>query len=265
MLSTVLHLSTGTVPSNTGSGLDKAPSVQIQFAAGPDPGKDGETQKVVPLNSYLNPGASHSQTQPSITPLSLINDTQLSVIFEEVPKLILTRATYKIVSYINLQPHIKTFSDTGRLLRETRDKIVTYLDKKQYPPQYHDLEGEVQILQDNKDNSIRLQLQDTLWEANLIMQNFHLMAERLLQITGYQLPTYSASGVERSNTMIRTKRSLISKVFNFIFGGDDGTLETIQVLKKNVQTLFNNDQLQERQLKELLNSHKLNTKGIQFN
>ena len=39
----------------------------------------------------------------------------------------------------------------------------------------------------------------------------------------------------------------------------------MEVLKKNVEKLFQNDQLQERQLQELLKSQKLNTDEIQIN
>ena len=39
----------------------------------------------------------------------------------------------------------------------------------------------------------------------------------------------------------------------------------IEVLKKNVERLFQNDQLQEKQLQELLKSQKLNTDEIQIN
>ena len=39
----------------------------------------------------------------------------------------------------------------------------------------------------------------------------------------------------------------------------------IEVLKKNIERLFQNDQLQEKQLQELLKSQKLNTDEIQIN
>ena len=48
-------------------------------------------------------------------------------------------------------------------------------------------------------------------------------------------------------------------------GGDDGNSEAIEVLKKNVGRLFQNDQLQEKQLQELLKSQKLTTDEIQIN
>ena len=58
---------------------------------------------------------------------------------------------------------------------------------------------------------------------------------------------------------------ITEKKFKFIFWGDDGNSEAIEVLKKNVERLFQNDQLQEKQLQELLKSQKLNTDEIQIN
>ena len=100
---------------------------------------------------------------------------------------------------------------------------------------------------------------------NLMTQNFELMAERFMQMTGYPVALPITNQMTGENTNSRTKRSLVLKIFKFIFGGDDGSLEAIEVLKKNVERLFQNDQLQEKQLQELLKSQKLNTDEIQIN
>ena len=120
-------------------------------------------------------------------------------------------------------------------------------------------------LQKNKDEGIRVQLQDILYETNLIAQNFQLMAERFTQITGYQISLQNSDDTKAHNSTSRVKHLLVSTIFKFIFGGDDGNSEAIEVLKKNVERLFQNDQLQEKQLQELLKSQKLNTDEIQIN
>ena len=120
-------------------------------------------------------------------------------------------------------------------------------------------------LQKNKDEGIRVQLQDILYETNLIAQNFQLMAERFTQITGYHISLQNSKDTKAHNSTSRVKCSLVSTIFKFIFGGDDGNSEAIEVLKKNVERLFQNDQLQEKKLQELLKSQKLNTDEIQIN
>ena len=120
-------------------------------------------------------------------------------------------------------------------------------------------------LQNNKDAGNRVQLQYILYETNLIAQNFELMAERFTQITGYQVSLQNNNSTKVYDNTSRVKHSLVLKIFKFIFGGDDGNSEAIEVLKKNVERLFQNDQLQEKQLQELLKSQKLNTDEIQIN
>ena len=127
------------------------------------------------------------------------------------------------------------------------------------------MEGELLQIQKDKDVGIQVQLQDVLFEMNLMNQNFELMADRFTQITGYlvALPFTNQTAGETTNS--RAKYSIVPKIFKFIFGGDDGNSEGIEVLKKNIEKLFQNDQLQERQLQELLKSQKPNTDEIQIN
>ena len=89
---------------------------------------------------------------------------------------------------------------------------------------------------------------------NLMTQNFELMADRFTQITGYLVSLPFTNQMAGENTNSRAKRSKVSKFFKFIFGDDDGNSEAIEVLKKNIERLFQNDQLQEKQLQELLKS-----------
>ena len=121
------------------------------------------------LNDHLNPKIGSTEVKPLIPyPQSITNEMQSSVIFEEISTLILTKAWYKVISYVNFQPHIKTFEDTGRLLTDTHLKIMLHLQPNGYPPNYWGLEEELLKLQNNKDAGIRVQLQDILYETNLI-------------------------------------------------------------------------------------------------
>ena len=215
------------------------------------------------LNDHLNPKEGPTKIKPPIPyPQSITNETQSSIIFEEISTLILTKASYKVISYVNFQPHIKTFEDTGKLLTDTHLKIMSHLQPNRYFPNYWGLEDELLQLQKNKDEGIRVQLQDILYETNLIAQNFQLMAERFTQITRYQISLQNSDDTKAHNSTSRVKCSLVSTIFKFIFWGDDGNSEAIEVLKKNVERLFQNKQLQEKQLQELLKSQKLNRDEI---
>ena len=96
------------------------PSVKIDFSSGIKSEKDINKPNIKSLNEHLTTKKNTHETQAQTLYLqSLINETQSSVIFEEISTLILTKASYKVISYVNFQPHIKTFEDTRKLLAET--------------------------------------------------------------------------------------------------------------------------------------------------
>ena len=174
--------------------------VKIDFTANSNQNQ-GNIQS---LNDHLNPKEGPTEIKPLIPyPQSITNEMQSSVIFEEISTLILTKALYKVISYVNFQPHIKTFEDTGKLLTDTRLKIMSHLQPNRYPPNYRGLEDELLQLQKNKDEGIRVQLQDILYETNLIAQNFQLMAERFTQITGYQISLQNSDDTKAHNSTSR--------------------------------------------------------------
>ena len=108
-------------------------SVKIDFTANSNQNQ-GNIQL---LNDHLNPKESPTEIKPPIPyPQSITNKMQSSVIFEEISTLILTKASYKVISYVNFQPHIKTFEDTGKLLTDTRLKIMSHLQPNRYPLNY---------------------------------------------------------------------------------------------------------------------------------
>ena len=84
------------------------PSVKIDFTANTNQRQDS----LQSLNDHLNPKVGSTEVKPPIPyPQSITNEKQSSVIFEEISTLILTKASYKVISYVNFQPHIKTFKE----------------------------------------------------------------------------------------------------------------------------------------------------------
>ena len=62
----------------------------------------------------------------------------------------------------------------------------------------------------------------------------------------------------------RSKRSVASSIFKFLFGGEDNS-EAINELKQNVATLMANDELHEKRLKDILKSQQINVGEIKIN
>ncbi|MCG8622264.1 MAG: hypothetical protein MJE68_09755, partial [Proteobacteria bacterium] len=121
--------------------------------------------------------------------------------------------------------------------------------------------------------SIQIQLTELVYKINLVIQNFDLIKDRFSQITRYQPDEWTVDkNLNREHNLdslknpktTRTKRSVASSIFKFLFGGDDNS-ETIDMLKENVATLMANERLQESQLKEIIKSQKLNVAEIRLN
>ena len=60
------------------------------------------------------------------------------------------------------------------------------------------------------------------------------------------------------------KCGVITKVFNWLFGGDDNS-DTIRQLKSNVEILYNNDKLHSDQIQELFGLNNLTQYEVQTN
>ena len=231
-------------------------------------------KETLSLNNHLQ---SDSETKHPIendrTSTHFLKDQASSlVIFNEIQSLVLTKSSYRIISYISFEQHIKTFSEIDNLLQTTVDQTNTYMQTKSFPPYYRQLPGEVQVVQERKDHWIQVHLQELSYELHLVMRNFELIKERFLEITE-QRPTFSGDLYEQTtNTVVptatnvstRLKRSVASSIFKFLFGGEDNS-EAINVLKQNVATLMANDELHEKRLKDILKSQQINTGEIKIN
>ena len=141
---------------------------------------------------------------------------------------------------------------------------------KSFPPYYRSLTGSMKTIQDSKNQAISMQLQDLYYEINLVMKNFDMIKERFFQITGHTLPALKPTHpipIPNSDESIhdRSKRSIVSSIFKFIFGRDDKFSESINILKQNVATLMANDDLQEKRLNKILKAQQLNVGEIKIN
>ena len=106
----------------------------------------------------------------------------------------------------------------------------------------------------------------------MVTRNFELIKERFLEITG-QMPGHLDPSPELTKSKIapavtgkptRSKRSVVSSIFKFLFGGEDNS-EAINVLKQNVARLMANDELHEKHLKDILKSQQINAEEIKIN
>ena len=104
------------------------------------------------------------------------------------------------------------------------------------------------------------------------MRNFELIKERFLEITGQVPGLLDPSSKHTKNKIFptmsskptRSKRSVVSSIFKFLFGGEDNS-EAINVLKQNMATLMANDELHEKSLKDILKSQQINVGEIKIN
>ena len=186
--------------------------------------------------------------------------------------MVLTKSSYRIISYISFEPHLKTFSEIDDLLKTTIEKTNTYMQTKSFPPYYRQLPGEAQVVQERKDLWISIQLKELSYELHLVTRNFDLIKERFLEITG-QSPSYLNTPPAHISDRIdpvkptkptRSKQSVVSSIFKFLFGGEDNS-EAINMLKQNIATLMANDELQRKCLKDILKSQQINAGEIKIN
>ena len=259
----------GVVTLEECTGQGQSPEVKLGISIKkPEPLASNE---VLSLNNHLQ---SNSKTKnpledDRISFRFLEDQASSSVIFNEIQSLVLTKSSYRIISYISFEPHIKTFSEIDSLLQTAVDKTNTYMQTKSFPPYYRQLPGEVQVVQERKDQWIQIQLQDKL---HLVMRNFELIKERFLEITGQVPGLLNPSSKHTKNRIVptvtskptRSKRSVASSIFKFLFGGEDNS-EAINVLKQNVATLMANDELHEKHLKDILKSQQINAGEIKIN
>ena len=208
------------------TGQGQSPEVKLGISIKkPEPPAPKET---LSLNNHLQ---SNSETKPPIendrTSTHFLEDqASSSVIFNEVQSLMLTKSSYRIISYISFEQHIKTFSEIDNLLQTTVDQTNTYMQTKSFPPYYRQLPGDVPVAQERKDQWIQVQLQELSYELHLVMRNFELIKERFLEITG-QMLTFSDDLYKQTMNMVvptatnvstRSKRSVASSIFKFLFG-----------------------------------------------
>ena len=235
------------------------PQVQIHMKV--------EKKNISPLD--INPHLKEtvktdSRSEKKLSPTEYLSTQSVSsVLFNEIDSLVLTKSSFRLISYFSFKPHYTAFLQIEELLKRTLDRAESYLHVKSFPPYHRTLKGEPKFIQNLKDDSIRVQLTELTYEINVINKNFESVKTRFSQITG-TIPTPGRDNSTGKTQYARNKRSVASSIFKFLFGGDDNS-ETIRMLKENIATLMANDQLQESRLKEILKSQQLNAADIKIN
>ena len=261
-----------TFEEHTGQG--QSPEVRLGISIRKP--KSPTPKNTLSLNNHLQPGPKVKYpTEDGKNPTNFLEDqASSSVIFKEIQSLVLTKSSYRVISYISFEQHTKTFSEIDSLLQATVDQTNTYMQTKSFPPYYQQLPGESQIVQERRDQWIQVQLQELSYELHLGMRNFELIKTQFLEITG-QMPIYpdnldkpdqpiNTVTPTTSTITIRAKGSVASSIFKFLFGGEDNS-EAINMLKQNVATLMANDELHEKRLKDMLKSQQINAEEIKIN
>ena len=111
-------------------------------------------KEILSLNNHLqsNSKTKHPIENDKKSTHFLEDQASSSVIFNEIQSLVLTKSSYRVISYISFEQHIKTFSEIDSLLQATVDQTNTYMQTKSFPPYYRQLPGEAQIVQKEKTN-----------------------------------------------------------------------------------------------------------------
>ena len=260
-----------TQEQRTGTSQSQGPTVKIGVSVEKP---QSHPQRSISLNQHLEHDPNPTNLKPplhgdEVSPTFLEDQTVASVIFNEVQSIVLTKSSYCIISNINFEPHLKTFTEISDLLQKTMDKTKTFMQSKSFLPYYRELSEDLQAVQTRKDHWISTQLKELSYELNLVMKNFGLIKNRFSEITGHSLELPPTSQIkivpsEEPSQGSRSKRSVMSNIFRFLFVGEDNS-EAINMLKQNVATLMANDELQEKCLKDLLQSQQCNAGEIKIN
>ena len=123
------------IAQEKGTETDQKPQVQIKMKVG----KSKPTLKnILNLNYHLqsdhNKGISSKEKTAS--PEFLDDQAVSSVIFNKIQSLVLTKSSFKIISYIDFAPHLATLAHIDSLLQDTLEKANSFLQHNKFPP-YH--------------------------------------------------------------------------------------------------------------------------------
>ena len=146
-------------------------------------------------------------------PTEYLGDQSVSsVTFNQIDSLVLTKSSFRLVSYISFKPHYTAFQQIKELLKQTLDQTESYLHVKSFPPYHQTLEGEPKFIQNLKDDSIRIQLTELTYEIHIINKNFESIRTRFSQITGHILTHSQNSSAGNGHHATRSKRSVASQI-----------------------------------------------------
>ena len=132
-------------------GQGQSPEVKLGISIGKP--KPPTPKKSLSLNNHLQSGLKTKHfTGDGKSPTCFLEEqASSSVIFNEIQSLVLTKSSYRVISYISFEQHIKTFSEIDSLLQATVAQTNTYMQTKSFPPYYRQLPGDSQIVQERQD------------------------------------------------------------------------------------------------------------------
>ena len=156
----------GVVTLEECTGQGQSPEVKLGISIkNPESPAPKET---LSLNNHLqtNSENKHPIENDRTSTHFLEDQASSSVIFSEIQLLMLTKSSYRIISYISFEQHIKTFLEIDNLLQSTVDQTNTYMQTKSFPQYYRQLSGEAQVVQERKNQWIQVQLQELSYELH---------------------------------------------------------------------------------------------------
>ena len=215
-----------------------------------------ETAPFFNVNAHLTEGdiLKELPNQDWVTPNESI---KFPVIFESIQSIVLSKAEFKVSSYLSFAPYRQMFNKLILYLTEIEDQITTFLAHDTYPPysQTDETRAPTQIDQ-AQTTFYKGILQDHLIEIKSLMTHIIDLQSRFNSML--EANNDDMASLHEESLKNRKKRSLISSIFKFIFGGSGGTSETIKQLKRNVHILMENQHIQNSQIKELFEVSNLN-------
>ena len=164
------------------------------------------------------------------------------VFFEQLPQITLSKSCYQVTSFVDLSPYQNMFHKIGQYIITLKYEVLQYQRVHNFSP-YPNPE---------RDTLYQDMIQDILNEIYILVETLKCIMQHYNKI----LKTIQPNIVLNLTQPTRTKCGIITKVFNWLFGGNDNS-DTIRQLKSYVEILYNNDKLHSDQIQELCGLNNL--------
>ena len=185
-----------------------------------------------------------------------------SVIFERIFDITLSKSKYHMISYISFQPYIQTMFAVENYINILEEHLVNQHNKMENTSPIGSRGNPEKAY---KNRIIKIAYNETLQE----LRNLALTFEKLQSLFEKSISVLNKEKVILSDNMgkrkrRRNKRSVVSTIYKWLFGGGSDDQVTKQ-LKEYVKKLFENDQMLSQQLNESLALINMNRDEIRVN